>query len=572
MSKLANRSDRGFTLIELAIVLAIAGLLFVGLWRLMSGANTQVRDEAAANQQLQLISAIKGYLATTPGGTGFMTANPGCPGGGGVCPVGASFALPLPTTYPETAASCVADLTAAGDAGLCYFLPTGFTGAASATPTTNAYGQAYNVRVWRDSVTPAGTAPVTYSFMIITSGGSTIPDTSGGRISALIGGDGGFIYTNLVCGAVATKAACGAYGAWMVADVTTASPAGYSFPTSASGTVSTRTFVSPNQNSQDYWLARVLMPGETVATPPPIHNTMQTDLFLGTGTNTGVDHTFPDNPGSNNFWLGNSNSQKDYATGGNMYIQGGSIAAQEQTPNFAINFATSFVCGVVDGTPGDPLNGSCTPPVGSAGFSGPIGGTGSFTGNYLNKAPGYAFNPFINVSTGCTVDETAADNAHLVYDPTNCVAGLQVDGDATFSGQVRVDSLYATTFVYSPCVGPTCSSDVRLKSNIHPINNALDDLMKLRPVSYVLNTTGQASLGVIAQDVQKVYPQLVVKMGDINGVKDSLGVNYNGLIGPLIGAVQELKKENDELRQEISAQAVRQKKMEQEIEARPAGE
>ena len=44
--KIKNRTDkrRGFTLIELAIVLAVASLLFAGLWRLMASGNTQLRD------------------------------------------------------------------------------------------------------------------------------------------------------------------------------------------------------------------------------------------------------------------------------------------------------------------------------------------------------------------------------------------------------------------------------------------------------------------------------------------------------------------------------------------------
>jgi hypothetical protein len=69
--------------------------------------------------------------------------------------------------------------------------------------------------------------------------------------------------------------------------------------------------------------------------------------------------------------------------------------------------------------------------------------------------------------------------------------------------------------------------------------------MRLDPVSFVYKRNGQKSLGVIAQDVEKVYPELV---GEREGFK---AVNYNGLIAPLLGAVQELKKENDQLKHRL---------------------
>ena len=51
MLRMTRNKKRGFTLIELAIVLSIAGLLFVGLWRLLAGGNQQVRDQSAASEQ-----------------------------------------------------------------------------------------------------------------------------------------------------------------------------------------------------------------------------------------------------------------------------------------------------------------------------------------------------------------------------------------------------------------------------------------------------------------------------------------------------------------------------------------
>src|ERR1700733_6465807 len=65
---------QGFTLIELAIVLTIAGLLFVGLWRLLAGGNAQIRDQSVGNEQQQIISAVKAYLGSGQAATdGFLT-------------------------------------------------------------------------------------------------------------------------------------------------------------------------------------------------------------------------------------------------------------------------------------------------------------------------------------------------------------------------------------------------------------------------------------------------------------------------------------------------------------------
>jgi hypothetical protein len=61
-------------------------------------------------------------------------------------------------------------------------------------------------------------------------------------------------------------------------------------------------------------------------------------------------------------------------------------------------------------------------------------------------------------------------------------------------------------------------------------------------------------MGLIAQDVQQVIPELVTRSGPTRYAPDGeLGIEYSGLVIPLIKAVQELKGDNDNLRREFEA-------------------
>jgi hypothetical protein len=104
-------------------------------------------------------------------------------------------------------------------------------------------------------------------------------------------------------------------------------------------------------------------------------------------------------------------------------------------------------------------------------------------------------------------------------------------------------------------------SDIRLKTDIAPLPSALDSIMKMKPVSYVYKSNHIKGLGFIAQDVEKVYPQLVVERPD--GMK---GVMYEGMIAPLVSAVQDLKQQNDELRQQLKRQTEREDELERKLD------
>lgn len=87
----------------------------------------------------------------------------------------------------------------------------------------------------------------------------------------------------------------------------------------------------------------------------------------------------------------------------------------------------------------------------------------------------------------------------------------------------------------------TAFSDIRLKSNIRKINNALNKVCQLNGYTYDMNN--KRSTGVIAQEVEKVLPEVVQDRED--GYKT---VAYGNMIGLLIEAIKDLKEEIKEIK------------------------
>jgi hypothetical protein len=83
----------------------------------------------------------------------------------------------------------------------------------------------------------------------------------------------------------------------------------------------------------------------------------------------------------------------------------------------------------------------------------------------------------------------------------------------------------------------TAYSDGRLKEDVATVVNALDLVGKMRGVTYTRKDTGEAGVGVIAQEMLEVLPEVVQQgIGD----DDTLSVAYGNLVGVLIEAIKEL--------------------------------
>ena len=98
----------------------------------------------------------------------------------------------------------------------------------------------------------------------------------------------------------------------------------------------------------------------------------------------------------------------------------------------------------------------------------------------------------------------------------------------------------------------TAYSDVRLKTDISTINDALGICGKLRGVSYKWIKDSKPSIGVIAQEVEQVIPEVVLTNTETNPstgeTTEVKSVDYGKIVGVLINAINELKAEVDELK------------------------
>ena len=154
----------------------------------------------------------------------------------------------------------------------------------------------------------------------------------------------------------------------------------------------------------------------------------------------------------------------------------------------------------------------------------------------------------------------------LINHPTNIGEGkLRVSQDGslwcteirhTFSTQYFLYFKYNSAGVGSVTgngsnVSYNTSSDIRLKENIKPIENAISKIAKLKPVTYNWKSTGISDDGFIAQDLLELdeFKHRVNTIGKGEDGDELYGVDYMRFSAVLTAAIQELKSENDTLKE-----------------------
>ena len=160
-------------------------------------------------------------------------------------------------------------------------------------------------------------------------------------------------------------------------------------------------------------------------------------------------------------------------------------------------------------------------------------------------------------TTGNAATATSATNASNVYVAQENTNDTRENRFLTFvdgtddNKQLRSKS----ALYYKPAEGRLfcgiyrATSDRKMKENIVYLNSKqmLENVNKIHGVSFnfINSTSKNTELGVVAQDIEELFPELV---DNDNSYKS---VNYNGFVGPFIECIKELTKQNQLLEERI---------------------
>ena len=177
---------------------------------------------------------------------------------------------------------------------------------------------------------------------------------------------------------------------------------------------------------------------------------------------------------------------------------------------------------------------------------------------YYSIAMGYETTANGLYSTAMGRDTTASDYVSLVVGQNNSAGSTVTISDTDFSTENtafvigngadndnRSDALVVKFNGETTLAGNlNINSDARLKANIVSLGSTLAKLLQIDGKSYTMkkDESEKQKIGLLAQDIEKVFPELV---SESNGVKS---VNYQGLVPVLINALKEQQAEIDRIK------------------------
>jgi hypothetical protein len=158
--------------------------------------------------------------------------------------------------------------------------------------------------------------------------------------------------------------------------------------------------------------------------------------------------------------------------------------------------------------------------------------------NYIGSGSTYANSAFTTANSAI-VSVTNDDSVNATYYPLLSVAN---------TGSINKANTSSSKLTYNPSTGTltstivTSSSDATLKYDINTYENALDIIKSLRGVSFKWKDNNQKNVGLVAQEVEEILPEVVISS---SGLKS---INYSSIVGVLVEAIKEQQTQIEELK------------------------
>ena len=203
-----------------------------------------------------------------------------------------------------------------------------------------------------------------------------------------------------------------------------------------------------------------------------------------------------------------------------------------------LNQNTSGTAGGLSGTPNITVGAVVSEHINNSGVT-------TSTGGFVGNLTGTASNATSATSATSATTATNATNITLAAESsdTTCFPVFATAATGNQAPKTSSNLTYDSVDEILSCTDFNTTSDINLKKDIEIITNANEILNQINGVNFTWIKSNKPSVGIIAQEIEKVLPQLVHERSD-TGTKT---VNYNGLIGVLIEAVKELSQRVEEL-------------------------
>ncbi|ULY68602.1 hypothetical protein [Chlorella virus XW01] len=181
----------------------------------------------------------------------------------------------------------------------------------------------------------------------------------------------------------------------------------------------------------------------------------------------------------------------------------------------------------------------------------------------------------VNVSGDVSLNSDLQVSGNTLLNTVNITGDVEMSGNLTILNEsvLAMGVINPTHKIHLPNISTDIGgrglanawntySDLKIKSNIRELDYGLIDIMRIEPKRYfqhdcemnesgnlIILNEGEENIGLIAQDLNEIIPEVV--SAPINENTDLYSVDYGKMVTVLIKAIQDLSKENDDLKRRV---------------------